>query len=64
VDVDAGLVRLRDALDPFGGELFLNVRHEPVPELPSNEPALQGQLAESHKEDHDPRTVPGPIPSA
>jgi hypothetical protein len=31
--------------------------------LPPDEPALQGQLAESHKQDHDPRTVRSRIPS-
>ena len=61
VDVHPSLVGLGDAFDTFSGEQILNVRDEAVPELAAYESALQGQLAKTHQEDHDSRTVRGPI---
>ena len=54
VDVDARLVRLRDALDALRREPVLDVRDEAVAELPPHVAALEGNLAESHEEDHGP----------
>ena len=61
MDVYPGLIGLGDAFDTFSGEQILNVRNEPVSELAAHESALQGELPKTNQEDHDSRTVRGPI---
>ena len=54
VDVDARLVGLRDALNPFRREEILNVRDEPIPQLPANVPTLQGDFPKPDEDEHEP----------
>ncbi len=49
VDVDSGLIGLRDALDRFRGEEVLDVRHESVAKLAPDESTLQRKLPEPNE---------------
>src|SRR6266508_2155495 len=52
VDVDSRLIGFRDALDRFRGEEVLDVRHESIAKLASDESTLQRKLPEPNEQDH------------
>ena len=61
VDVHAGFIRFRDALDALAREQILDVGNETVPKLTPHVPALEGELPEAHKQDHEFANRPRPI---